>query len=52
MEYTGTSYRCRKCKWVWHYNDTGCPNCGEDMEIDEKETLYPEGNPFKGEEEG
>lgn len=35
-----------KCKHVWHYNDDRCPNCGEQMDIEEKETLYPEGDPF------
>lgn len=39
-EYTGTSYHCRNCDWIWHYNDI-CPNCAEDTEIDDVETLYP-----------
>jgi hypothetical protein len=30
LEFTGTYYRCFKCKHIWDYNDFNCPECGSD----------------------
>jgi hypothetical protein len=28
MEFSGTYYKCTKCKHVWAYDDDACPECG------------------------
>lgn len=28
MEFTGSYYKCNKCKHIWDYNDFCCPECG------------------------
>lgn len=33
MEYTGESYKCDKCGFIWHHEDDACPNCGSDLYI-------------------
>ena len=29
LEFTGSYYECDHCDWVWDYNDTHCPQCGQ-----------------------
>ncbi len=31
-EFTGDFYKCLKCKHVWDWNDTCCPECSGDFE--------------------
>ena len=34
MGFTGTYYKCGKCKFVYDFDDDACPDCGSDNVLD------------------